>query len=154
MSHLQTFQVLPLLPEPLSFLEVLSRNLWWCWNIDAIELFRRINPRLWNQAGRNPIVFLTLIPQERLLELSKDESFLAHQQRIKARFESQVLSPVDHSGSLYGRQDAIAYFSMEYGLHESLPIFAGGLGVLAGDHMKAASDLKMPLVAVGLQYRQ
>lgn len=154
MSHLQTFQVLPLLPEPLSFLEVLSRNLWWCWNIDAIELFRRINPRHWNQAGRNPIVFLTLIPQERLLELSKDESFLAHQQRIKERFENQVLSPVDHSGSLYGRQDAIAYFSMEYGLHESLPIFAGGLGVLAGDHMKAASDLKMPLVAVGLLYRK
>ena len=154
MSHLQTFQVFPLLPEPLSFLEVLSRNLWWCWNIDAIELFRRINPRLWNRAGRNPIAFLTLIPQDRLLELSKDESFLAHQQRIKARFESQVLSPVDHSGSLYGRQNAIAYFSMEYGVHESLPIFAGGLGVLAGDHMKAASDLKMPLVAVGLLYRQ
>ncbi|MFC1813259.1 alpha-glucan family phosphorylase, partial [Thermodesulfobacteriota bacterium] len=154
MSHLQTFQVFPLLPEPLSFLEVLSRNLWWCWNIDAIELFRRINPRLWNKAGRNPIVFLTLIPKERLSELSKDESFLAHQQRIKARFESQVLFPVDHSGSLYGRQNAIAYFSMEYGVHESLPIFAGGLGVLAGDHLKAASDLKMPLVAMGLLYRQ
>ncbi|MFC1828915.1 alpha-glucan family phosphorylase, partial [Thermodesulfobacteriota bacterium] len=154
MSHLQTFQVFPLLPDPLSFLEVLSRNLWWCWNIDAIELFRRINPRLWNTAGRNPIVFLTLIPQERLEELSRDESFLAHQQRIKARFEREVLSPVNHSDSLYERQGAIAYFSMEYGLHESLPIFAGGLGVLSGDHLKAASDLAIPLVAVGLLYRQ
>jgi len=154
MSHLQTFQVFPLLPEPLSFLEVLSRNLWWCWNINAIELFRRINPRLWNTAGRNPIVFLTLIPQERLLELSKDDSFLAHQQRVKERFESQVLSPVDYSKPLYESQEAIAYFSMEYGIHESLPLFAGGLGVLAGDHLKGASDLAIPLVAVGLLYRQ
>jgi starch phosphorylase len=154
MSHLQAFQVFPLLPEPLSFLEVLSRNLWWCWNIDAIELFRRINPRLWNKSGRNPIVFLTLIPQQRLKELSHDESFLAHQQRVEERFANQVSSPVDHSNSSYGSNEAIAYFSMEYGLHESLPIFAGGLGVLAGDHLKAASDLAIPLVAVGLLYRQ
>ncbi|UCD33049.1 MAG: alpha-glucan family phosphorylase, partial [Desulfobacterales bacterium] len=152
MSHLQTFQVFPLLPEPLSFLEVLSRNLWWCWNINAIELFRRINPRLWNMAGRNPIVFLTLIPQERLEELSKDESYLAHLKRIKDQFKSRVLEPLVDSKTSYERKEPIAYFSMEYGIHESLPLFAGGLGVLAGDHLKAASDMNIPLIAVGLLY--
>ncbi|MFA9497230.1 MAG: DUF3417 domain-containing protein, partial [Deltaproteobacteria bacterium] len=154
MSHIQTFQVFPVIPEPLSFLPVLARNLWWCWHLDAIELFRRINPRLWDQSGRNPIVFSTLIPQEQLEKLSKDESFLAHQQRVKESFVSQVLTPVDRSGSPYGEQGVIAYFSMEYGIHESVPIFAGGLGVLSGDHLKAASDLALPLVGVGILYRQ
>jgi len=154
MSHIQTFQVFPSIPEPLSFLQVLARNLWWCWHLDAIELFRRINPRLWDQSGRNPILFSTLIPQEQLEELSMDDSFLAHQKRVKDTFISQVLTPVDHSKSVYGQEESIGYFSMEYGIHESVPIFAGGLGVLAGDHLKAASDLALPLVGVGILYRQ
>jgi len=154
MSHLQTFQVFPAIPKPLSFLQVLARNLWWCWHLDAIELFRRISPRLWNQSGRNPIVFSTLIPQKQLEELSKDESFLAHQQRVKDHFVGQVLAPVDRSDSPYGQQGTIAYFSMEFGIHESVPLFAGGLGILAGDHLKAASDLGLPLVGVGLLYRK
>lgn len=154
MSHIQTFQVFPSIPEPLSFLQVLARNLWWCWHLDAIELFRRINPRLWDQSGRNPILFSTLIPQNQLEELSTDDSFLAHQKRVKDTFISQVLTPVDHSKSVYGQEESIGYFSMEYGIHESVPIFAGGLGVLAGDHLKAASDLALPLVSVGILYRQ
>jgi len=154
MSHLQTFQVFPAIPEPLSFLQILARNLWWCWHIDAIELFRRINPRLWDQSGRNPIIFSTLIPQKKLDELSKDESFLAHQQRVKENFVSQVLAPVDRSGSPYGQHGTIAYFSMEFGIHESVPLFAGGLGILAGDHLKAASDLGLPLIGVGLLFRK
>jgi starch phosphorylase len=154
MSHLQTFQVFPAIPEPLSFLQVLARNLWWCWNIDAIELFRRINPRLWDQSGRNPIIFSTLIPQKQLDELSKDESFLAHQQRVKENFTKQVLAPIDRSETPYGQQGKIAYFSMEFGIHESVRLFAGGLGILAGDHLKAASDLGLPLVGVGLLYRK
>jgi len=153
MSHLQTFQVFPAIPEPLSFLQVLARNLWWCWHLDAIELFRRVNPRLWDQSGRNPIVFLTLIPQKQLDELSKDESFLAHQQRVKESFVSQVLTPVDRSESPYGQQGTIAYFSMEFGIHESVPLFAGGLGILAGDYLKAASDHALPLTGVGILYR-
>ncbi|MCP4682795.1 MAG: DUF3417 domain-containing protein, partial [Desulfobacterales bacterium] len=95
MSYLQTYQVFPNVPEPLRFLEDLSRNLWWCWHLDAIELFRRISPRLWNDAGRNPIVFSTMIPQERLEELSKDDSFLAHQKRVREIFERQVYTPLD-----------------------------------------------------------
>ena len=92
MYRLQTFQIFSAIPESLSFLRVLARNLWWCWNLDAIELFRRVSPRLWEESGRNPIVFLTLIPQEQLDELSKDESFLAHQQRVRQSFSSKVLA--------------------------------------------------------------
>jgi len=93
MSYLQIFQVFPAIPESLSFLQVLARNLWWCWHLDAIELFRRISPRLWEASGRNPIVFSTLIPQKQLEELSKDESFLAHQRRVKESFVGEVLTP-------------------------------------------------------------
>jgi starch phosphorylase len=152
MSHIQTFQVFPAVPEPLSFLQILARNLWWCWRLDAIELFRRINPRLWEESGRNPIVFSTLIPQKQLEKLSKDKSFLAHQQRVKERFVAEILTPVDHSETPYGQNGTIAYFSMEYGIHESVPISAGGLGILAGDHLKAASDFALPLIGVGILY--
>jgi len=154
MSYLQTFQVFPNIPEELSFLTTLSRNMWWCWHLDAIELFRRINPRLWEKAGRNPIVFSTMIPQERLSELAEDESFLAHQEKVKEVFERQILPPVDYSDTLFKQDKAIAYFSMEFGIHESLPIFAGGLGILAGDHLKAASDMALPLIGIGLLYRK
>jgi len=154
MSQLQTFQVLPSIPESLSFLEMLSRNLWWSWQHDAQELFRRIDPGLWEEAGRNPVVFLTYIEQERFKELAKDDSFLAHQKRLKEHFIKQVQSPVDLSDTPFDQKETIAYFSMEFGIHESLPIYAGGLGMLAGDHLKAASDLAMPMVGVGMLYRK
>jgi starch phosphorylase len=154
MNRLQIYQVFPDIPKSLSFLEKLSRNLWWCWHLDAIELFRRIDPGLWSKAGRNPIVFLTLISQGHLDELAKDESFLAHQKRVEASFEKQVTTPTDFSVSKYEHDDTIAYFSMEFGIHESLPLFSGGLGVLSGDHLKAVSDMDMPLTGVGLLYRR
>jgi starch phosphorylase len=153
MSHMQTFQVFPAVPQQLRFLETLSRNLWWCWHLDAIELFRRIDPVLWDAAGRNPIVFSTLLPQDRLEKLADDESFLTHQERIRQLFEVEVEPKANPSNSPYRKGDTIAYFSMEFGIHESLPLFAGGLGILAGDHLKAASDLALPLVGVGLLYR-
>ena len=153
MSPIQTFQVFPSVPKQLRFLETLSRNLWWCWHLDAIELFRRIDPVLWDESGRNPIKFSTLIPQDRLEKLADDESFLSHQERIRQLFELEVESPHDPSNSPLGNNDLVAYFSMEFGIHESLPLFAGGLGILAGDHLKAASDLGLPLVGVGLLYR-
>jgi len=154
MSNLQTFQVFPAIPEKLSFLVTLSRNLWWCWHLDAIELFRRIDPKLWAQAGRNPFAFSTLIPQQRLEELSKDESFIAHLVRVKGRFENEIATPSSRPLSFYREREVIAYFSMEFGIHESLPLFAGGLGVLAGDHLKASSDMGLPLVGIGLLFRQ
>ncbi len=154
MSHLQIFQVFPNLPEPLAFLEVLSRNMWWSWQHDAIGLFRRIDPRLWKESGRNPIVFLTNIPQKRMKGLAEDEGFLAQLKRVEDRFEKQISIPMDRDNLPSDQQKTVAYFSMEFGIHESLPLFSGGLGVLAGDHLKAASDMGLPIVAVGLLYRQ
>lgn len=154
MSHLNTFQVFPKVPPRLAFLETLLRNLWWSWRLDAIELFRRVDPRLWQFSERNPIVFATLLSQERLEKLVEDEGFLAHLDRVKKKFEEELLTPVDHSTTAYGANGSIAYFSMEFGIHESLPFFSGGLGVLAGDHLKAASDLELPMIGLGLLYRK
>jgi starch phosphorylase len=154
MKNLKSFQVLPKIPQDLTFLETLSRNLWWSWKKDAIELFRRIDPPLWEASGRNPIIYLTKVPQDRLEKLAGDDSFLAHLRRVQDHFEARVLSPVRSPASPFGPQDCIAYFSMEFGIHESLPLFAGGLGILAGDHLKAASNMALPLVGIGLLYRQ
>ena len=154
MKNLKTYQVFPAVPEPLKFLGVLSRNLWWSWHMDAIELYRRIDPRLWRMAGRNPILYSTLIPQKRLEELSTDEGYLAQLDRVRKKFEKEVGPVKQAQDNGANNKDIIAYFSMEFGIHESLPLFAGGLGVLAGDHLKAASDLDVPLVGVGLLYHQ
>src|SRR6056297_2159194 len=149
MTHIQTFQIYPKVPEQTRFVETLVRNMWWSWNLDTIELFRRIDPKLWNQAGRNPILFFSQIPQKQLESIAQDNSFLAHLQRVKTAYEKQVDQPVEKNEDL----GPIAYFSMEYGIHESLPLYAGGLGMLAGDHLKAASDRGEPMVGVGLLYR-
>lgn len=158
MTHLQTFQVFPNTPKSLAFLEELSQNIWWCWNYDAVELFRRIDTRLWDKSGRNPLLFSTYLSQERLKELSEDKSFLAHLNRVEAHYKA-IFSPVpaDTQQQDEAKQDEkpgdIAYFSMEFGIHESIPLFAGGLGILAGDHLKASSDKAMPLTGIGLLYR-
>lgn len=154
MMRLQAYQVFPNTPKPLSFLENLSQNLWWSWNLDAIELFRRIDPRLWEISGHNPILFSTLLSKDRLKNLATDDSYLAHLERVKKNFSAHFDNPTEPIKSSYNSKDVIAYFSMEFGLHESLPIFAGGLGMLSGDHLKAASDTAIPLVAVGLLYRR
>jgi starch phosphorylase len=153
LNNLHIFQVIPNIPEPLFFLEILSKNLWWSWQADAIELFMRIDPGIWEESNQNPIDFLTKISQDRLEALTKDDGFLSDLEEIKKRFERQILSSVDRSESAYGQKDVIAYFSMEFGLHSTIPFFAGGLGILAGDHLKAASDRAMPLVGIGLFYR-
>jgi starch phosphorylase len=128
--------------------------MWWCWKKDAIELFRRIDPPLWVASGRNPIAFLAGIPQIRLEQLAEDDGYRAHLEGIKEDFKSLVLDPVNREESSFETGDTIAYFSMEFGLHESLPLFAGGLGILAGDHLKAASNLATPLIGIGLMYRE
>ena len=150
MSRIQTYQVLPNIPSELEFLEILSRNLWWCWRKDAIELLRRIDPRLWQETARNPLRFLSAVSQERLEELARDNSFLAQQQQVRDSFENSMgRSPAFMDLPITGN-DTIAYFSMEFGLHESIPLFAGGLGILAGDHLKSASNLGLPLTGIGL----
>jgi len=153
MRSIQTFQVFPDIPQPLTFLETLSRNLWWSWNQDAIELFRRVNPKEWEACGRNPIVFATHVSQDRFEELAYDDSYLAHLAKVRERYENRVISE-SNGESPWDDGELVAYFSMEFGIHETLPLFAGGLGILAGDHLKAASGMKMPLVGVGLLYRE
>ena len=154
MKRILTYQVYPSIPEPLAFLEVLSRNLWWCWKQDAVTLFRRVDPELWKESGGNPIHLLSNVRQARLEELAVDDSFLAHLQRIKDRFTKRVSENVEADRDVYEKMGPVAYFSMEFGIHESIPIFAGGLGVLAGDYLKAASNMALPIVGVGLLYRK
>ena len=152
MKNFQTFQVVPSIPEPLQFLETLSHNMWWCWNKEAIELFRRMDPALWIEAGRNPIIFLSKIPQNRFEKLAKDKGYLAQLKSVQEQFKRRVLESADRAENVLGPGETIAYFSMEFGIHESLPFFAGGLGILAGDHLKSASNLNLPLTGVGLMY--
>ena len=154
MEKMQIYKVYPAIPEPLLFLDSLARNLWWCWNHEAIELFQRIHPVQWEKIGKNPVAFLSVISQRRFDALAKDESFLGHLGRVKARFEKMLSSAPQIKEFDLNARETIAYFSMEFGLHESLPFFAGGLGVLAGDHLKAASTLGVPLTGIGLLFRE
>ncbi len=154
MKRILTYQVYPAIPKPLAFLEVLSRNLWWCWKQDAITLFRRVEPQLWIESRGNPIYLLSNVSQTRLEELTADDSFLDHLKRVKDRYTKRVMDNAEPSRSIYEKIGPVAYFSMEFGVNENIPIFAGGLGVLAGDYLKAASNMALPLVGIGLLYRK
>ena len=145
---LQLYNVAPRLPESLNFLEKLADNIWWCWHADAVDLFTRIDHNLWREVGGNAKAFLRHVSPDVLEELAGDSGYLQQIENVRSAFEKDISSAVDN------RSREVAYFSLEYGIHESIPIFSGGLGVLAGDHLKAASDMKLPLVAVGLLYRQ
>lgn len=134
------------LPKELKPLEILSRNLWWCWNQDATDLFESIDPELWIENAQNPITLLDSIPFGKLLKLAKDGDFLNRLNTVYKKFREYMDSPAKS-----GPQ--IAYFSMEYGLHDSLKIYSGGLGLLAGDYLKEASDSKVDIIGVGLLYR-
>lgn len=135
------------LPEKLSALREISRNLWWVWCDDARDLFCEIDPVIWEECGHNPIVLLEETSLERYEELVEDEAFIL---RMKST-QSQLTKYMKERESLHGPK--IAYFSMEFGLHSSLKIYSGGLGVLAGDYLKEASDSKVDMAAVGLLYR-
>ena len=148
---IETYKVDPQIPEPLQPLKELAHNLWLSWNFEAVRLFMRLDYDLWMQSHQNPARLLGLIPQERYEELAKDDSYLAGLRNVYEKFVAYRDGETWYSG---GHKDVVAYFSMEYGLDVSLPIYSGGLGVLSGDHMKSSSDLGLPLVGVGLLYRQ
>ena len=135
------------LPERLHPLEILTKNLWWAWQMDAHALFEYIDYDLWGTSEKNPIAFLDRLSYKRFLELEKDEAFLARLDKVYADFNAYMAEKDEAKGP------KIAYFSMEYGLHSSLKIYSGGLGILAGDYLKEASDQNVPMVAVGLLYR-
>ena len=151
-----TCQVRPALPERLRVLEEIAYNLRWSWDHATIALFRRLDGDLWERSGHNPIRMLGEISQERLLVVAEDEAFLAHMDRVKRDLDEYVSGVGTWHRKTFGPADQplVAYFSMEFGLTECLPIYSGGLGVLAGDHLKSASDLGVPLVGVGLLYQK
>jgi len=155
MPSVRSFTVLPALPESLKELDVLAKNLFWSWNPQISELFRRIDPGLWVASGHNPVKLLGSVPQERLEALATNESFLNELKRASAVLQEYLEAPSWFEKTCRDNRDAvIAYFSAEFGLHESLPIYAGGLGILAGDHLKSASDLGIPIVGIGLMYQK
>jgi phosphorylase/glycogen(starch) synthase len=135
------------LPPRLHALEVLSRNLWWSWAADVHKIFSEIDPELWSDTNHNPIEFIDKLSYARFVELEKDKEFLKKLDNAYAAFEAYMAQKGEQKGP------KIAYFSMEYGLHASLKIYSGGLGILAGDYLKEASDKNVPMVAVGLLYR-
>ena len=155
MPKIHPYHVIPTLPERIEPLSQLAYNLRWAWDHETIELFRRLDRDLWESSGHNPVLMLGAIPQEILLGAAKDEAFLAHMDRVYKRFTEYVNSPgwfVKNHPEFSGL--TIAYFSAEFGITECLPIYAGGLGILAGDHLKSASDLGLPLIGVGLLYQE
>ncbi len=156
MKPIGAFNVAPALPPRLEPLRRIAYNLWWAWNHDAIELFRRLDSDLWETTGHNPVLMLGSINQAQLEAAAHDEAFLAHLERVAADLETYLSGEGSWFRRTYGKADSlsVAYFSAEFGLTECLSIFAGGLGVLAGDHLKSASDLGVPLVGVGLLYQQ
>src|SRR3954453_15330608 len=150
---LRTFQVFPDIPAPLMPLLEIARNLWWVWHPDAVELFRRLDRKLWDEVYHNPVKLLGTISQAKLAVAAEDDGYVAHLKRV---YDSFKLHLEEHGWFHQNHEDKrdmlVAYFSAEFGLHESLPIYSGGLGVLAGDHLKSASEIGLPLVGVGLMY--
>ena len=134
----------------------LARNLWWVWQPNVIALFRELDPALWRKVDHNPVEFLKRLPSEQL-ERRAAEMALDSRIDYASRRLSEYLKDTDSWGAVHAtilRSRPVAYFSAEFGLHESLPIYSGGLGVLAGDHLKSASDLGIPLIGVGILYAQ
>jgi starch phosphorylase len=148
---ISTYTVKPKLPNSLKPLEEIARNLWLSWNFDAVELFIRLDYEVWLQSQQSPVRTLGMVSQERLAEVAKDDSYLAALNEIYNHFLKYKKGQTWYRGS---RKDVVAYFSMEYGMDVSLPIYSGGLGILSGDHMKTSSDMGLPLVGIGLLYRQ
>lgn len=135
------------LPEKLSGLETLCKNLWWCWNDNAKALFKSIDYDLWHKSGHNPMEILDKVSYKRYVALSKDEEFVARLDKVMQEFNSYMAKKSERV------EPSVAYFCMEYGLDTSLKIYSGGLGILAGDYLKETSDMNVNLVAVGLLYR-
>ncbi len=155
MRPINTFIITPLLPKKLIKLKEIVYNLWWCWNHETLQLIRRIDEDLWEEKNHNPILVLGSVKQERLEYLSEDEGFLSQLERVYQALQDYIKGKTwfksNHSST---KNMCIAYFSAEFGITECIPIYSGGLGILAGDHLKSASELGLPLVGVGLMYQE
>jgi starch phosphorylase len=152
---IRRFTIRPQLPEPLAPLRGLMLNLRWSWHAETLDLFAAIDPEGWERAGRDPFALLAEVPPERLASLAADPEFLARLNGAVDELNAFTTGPrwYQTDQGLAGAPAAVAYFSPEYGITEALPQYSGGLGILAGDHLKAGSDLGVPLIGVGLLYR-
>jgi starch phosphorylase len=150
-----SLEVNPRIPKRLARLDDLAGNLWYSWDRATRAIFARLNPALWDAVAHNPKALLKRIDEQRLIDAASDPAFLDSLTRVLAAFDAYLTEPPfrNHAGQVKA-DELIAYFCAEFGVHESLPLYSGGLGILAGDHCKAASDFKLPFVAVGLLYRQ
>jgi starch phosphorylase len=153
----RTFTIVPTLPPRLQPLREIAYNLSWTWDHEAIDLFRRLDRESWEESEHNPVYMLGNVSQQRLQEVAEDDAFVAHMDRVYNNLTEYMerTSPT-WCEKTYGIQSepCVAYFSAEFGITDCMPIYSGGLGVLAGDHLKSASDLGVPLVGVGLLYQQ
>lgn len=145
------------LPETLKPLQRIAANYWWSWAPDGAEVFRDLDGGLWEQCERNPRALLAQVSDLRLAQMAADPNFSDRVRQLASRFDAYIGDPNPWPGlrlsANIGRENPVAYFCAEYGIHGSLPLYSGGLGILAGDHLKSASDLNLPLTAVGLFYR-
>ena len=147
--------VTPQLPERIKGLSAMAGNFWWSWNTDFLKLFKKIDMDLWDKVDKNPVKFLRLVSQDKLNEILQNNEFLKKYDELMQNFVNYMSSKNTWFSKKYpnNKNDLIAYFSAEYGLDEIAQIYSGGLGILSGDHLKSASDLGIPLVAVGLLYK-
>ncbi len=153
-AHIRPFRVIPSLPDALQPLLDIARNLWWTWHPEAIGLFVRLDPELWHLHGHNPVKMLGHVSQDRLEQAARDESFLHEIYRVYSQLDQHIASHGWFANAHADVKDIkVAYFSAEFGLTECFQIYSGGLGILAGDHLKSASELGIPLVGVGLLYQ-
>ena len=148
-------EVRPKIPARLARIEELANNLWYSWDLPTRDLFSHVHRSLWDAVGQNPKAFLRRVDEQRLIDASEDPIFLASYNRVLAAYDSYHTKPVRNSYTEgFAEKDVVAYFCAEFGFHESFPIYSGGLGILAGDHCKSASDTHLPFVGVGLLYRR
>ena len=147
--------VKPQLPKSINRLDEIANNLWWSWNSEYLRLLKKIDRDLWETVEKNPVKFLKRVSQERLEMSAKDSSFVKEYEKVLKNYEDYMSSKDTWFSKKYpeNKKNLIAYFSAEYGLDETIPIYSGGLGILSGDHLKSASDLGIPLVGVGLLYK-
>lgn len=149
------FYIAPVLPQELKYLRDIAMNLWYSWNWDAVHLFMRIDEKMWDEVYQNPVAMLGRVSQARLKELAQDESFVSSVEHVYREMDTYLKSEKWYQANYSHHSDLqVAYFSCEFGLAEALPVYSGGLGILSGDHLKSASDMGIPLVGVGLLYRQ
>ena len=154
MKPKREYKVLPKLPAAMESLRSLAYNVVFSWHSEIRDLFMRMDPGLWSEAGHNPVLLLGLISQERLEELVNDPGFMAQLEEVRQQSERYLSSPRQKKSDFLAEESfLVAYLSAEFGLTNCLPIYSGGLGILAGDHVKSASDLNVPLIGLGLLYQ-